>query len=163
MTINRINATLTAADREAVLAAIATIRQKLPFLIDLTSAERNSLTKFGDKSRAFVGKALEVAIQNPSALPRSFNVEEMKNDVQLYEDLQPILMAINKLQDLVEDTLMEAGSEAYSAALAVYSYAKVSGAGDSLEVAADDLGRRFMRKTKSAGSNPAANSSKVSG
>lgn len=161
MTINRINATLTAADRDSVLAAIATIRQKLPFLIDLTSQERSGLVKFGDKSRAFVSKALEVATQNPSALPRSFNVEEMKTDVQLYEDLQPILMAINKLQDLVEDTVMETGSEAYVAALAVYQYVKASGAGDALEVAADDLSRRFARKGGLAQSDTEAKSTKA--
>lgn len=38
-----------------------TIKQKLPFLIDLIAEERKSLPKMGDKSRAFVSKALEVA------------------------------------------------------------------------------------------------------
>jgi hypothetical protein len=33
---NRVSATLGEAERQAVFAAIQTIRQKLPFLIDLT-------------------------------------------------------------------------------------------------------------------------------
>jgi hypothetical protein len=45
--------------------AIATIRQKLPFLVDLTTEDRRTMLKMGDKSRAFVSKALEVATQNP--------------------------------------------------------------------------------------------------
>ena len=85
----------------------------------------------------------------------------MRADVQLFEDLQPVLMAINKLQDLIEDTSILAGSEAYAAALAVYSYVKVGSADDALEVAADDLGRRFVRKASPATSTPAPNPSKV--
>ena len=37
MAINRVSASLSAADRDVVMNAIATIRQKLPFLIDLTA------------------------------------------------------------------------------------------------------------------------------
>jgi len=151
---NRISATLSAPDREAVLTAIATIRQKLPFLIDLNSDERHAMTKLGDKSRAFVSKAVEVAAQNPDVLPRSFNLEEMRRDVQLFEDLQPILLALNQLQDLVDDTVMQVGSEAYAAALAVYTYAKASGTGSALEAAADDLGQRFARKARAAAPKP---------
>jgi hypothetical protein len=39
----------------------------------------------GDKSRAFVSKALEVARQNPDFLPRSFDLDEMKRDVELLD------------------------------------------------------------------------------
>ena len=73
MAENRVNGSLTPADREAVMRAIATIREKLPFLIDLTTEDRRTIVKMGDKSRAFVSKALEVATQNPEFLPRSFD------------------------------------------------------------------------------------------
>jgi hypothetical protein len=71
MSTTPISATLTQADREAVMTAVATIKEKLPFLIDLTADERKALPKMGDKSRAFVTKALEVGTQNPNFLPRS--------------------------------------------------------------------------------------------
>ena len=150
---NKVSATLTDADRDAVLAAVSTIRQKLPFLIDLSNEERRALPRFGDKSRAFVAKALEVATQNRTALPQSFDLEEMRRDIQLFEDLQPILMAFNKLLRLAEDTSKQAGSEAYGAALSVYSYTKVSPGGEALVVAAGDLGRRFVRKSKGSKSD----------
>lgn len=50
MADNRISASLSQPDREAVMRAIATIRKKLPFLIDLTTEERRSLPKLGNKS-----------------------------------------------------------------------------------------------------------------
>lgn len=36
MAENRISASLAPADKEAVMQAIATIKEKLPFLVDLT-------------------------------------------------------------------------------------------------------------------------------
>lgn len=115
---NRISASISEADRQAVFAAVETIREKLPFLIDLTPEQRRSLPKMGDKSRAFVGKALNVAQLNSGYLPRSFSVEEMARDVALIEALQPIMASLTSLYEQVTDTYTEVGSEAYSAALA---------------------------------------------
>ena len=47
MSENRISAQLSNADQTAVLAAINTIRQKLPFLLDLTPEDRRSLPRIG--------------------------------------------------------------------------------------------------------------------
>ena len=110
---NRVSATLTTEDKQAILKAIATIRAKLPFLIDLTPDDRRSLPKMGDKSRAFVKKAAEIAQQNEGILPRAFDLDEMLRDVQLSEDLYPILLALGQLHELLDDTYLTVGSEAY--------------------------------------------------
>ena len=144
---NRISTQLSAADQAAVLAAIKTIRDKLPFLIDLTLEERRSLPRMGDKSRAFVTQALNLAEQNADILPRSFDVSEMRKDVELVQALEPILPALAQLQELFEDTYIAVGSEAYAAALAVYQYAKASGKGAALDNLLDALGQRFARKS----------------
>ncbi|BAY14332.1 hypothetical protein NIES2109_43280 [Nostoc sp. HK-01] len=148
MAENRISANLTAADKDAVMQAIATIKEKLPFLIDLTTEDRRTIVKMGDKSRAFVSKALEVATQNPNFLPRSFDIEEMRRDLALYEALYPVLLSLTQLQELVDDTCMASGSEAYTAALAVYNYAKASGDVAGLDSVIDEMGRRFTRRSK---------------
>ncbi len=148
MTTNQISATLTQTDREAVLAAVATIREKLPFLLDLTAEERRSLPKMGDKSRAFVSKALEVARQNPDFLPRSFDLDEMKRDVELFESLYPVFLALTQLQELVDDTVVAVGSDAYAAALLIYNFAKASGKGSGLDAVADEMSKRFARKSR---------------
>lgn len=145
---NRIDATLTAADQQAVMTAINTIREKLPFLIDLTTDERRELPKMGDKSRAFVSQALDLATQNSDFLPRSFDVAEMRKDVELATSLQTISAALTQLQELVEDTYLAVGSEAYMSALAVYNYARTSGKGSALDNLLDAMGQRFARKTR---------------
>ncbi|KAM3098786.1 hypothetical protein ACKFKG_04785 [Phormidesmis sp. 146-35] len=146
--MNRISTTLTKADRETVMEAIATIKSKLPFLVGLTAEQRQGLPKMGDKSRAFVIKALEVATQNPDFLPRAFDLDEMRRDVELFEAMYPIVVALSQLQTLVDDTTMAAGSEAYAAALQVYGYAKASGQGAGLEGVVGELGQRFHRKPR---------------
>lgn len=148
MSSNRVSASLSLSDRDAVMSAIATIKETLPFLIDLTVEERKALPKMGDKSRAFVSKALEVATQNPDFLPRSFDLEEMRRDVELFESMYPVVMAMMQLQELLDNTYMTVGSEAYAAALSVYNYAKASGQGAGLEVVVDELGQRFARKPR---------------
>lgn len=150
MTVTPISATLGQTDRDAVMDAIATIKAKLPFLIDLSAEERKALPKMGDKSRAFVSKALEVATQNPDFLPRSFDLSEMRKDVQLFEALYPLLLSLTQLQELVDDTCMAVGSEAYASALSVYNYAKASGQGAGLDAVVGEMGQRFARKSRKA-------------
>ena len=71
---NRIDATLPVATRDEILDLIVQIRAKLPFLIDLSPEERQTLPKMGDKSRAFVSGSLQLATQDDSYLPRAFDV-----------------------------------------------------------------------------------------
>lgn len=147
---NRVSATLSNADQQDVLSALNTMRQKMPFLIDLTPGERRTMLRMGDASRAFVSQALEIALQNQDILPRSFDVEEMRKDVELLAALAPIMAALAQLNELVDDTFMEVGGEAYAAALAVYQYARAAGKGAALDSALDTLGQRFARKTRPA-------------
>ena len=143
---NRVSAVLSETDQQAVMAAINTIRQKLPFLIDLSAEDRRSLPKMGERSRGFVSQALEVAAQNEDILPRSFEVAEMRKDVELAAALLPIITALSQLVELIEDTSMAVGSEAYAAALVVYQSARSNGKGAALDAALDTLGQRFARK-----------------
>ncbi|MEH2079796.1 MAG: hypothetical protein V7K89_07205 [Nostoc sp.] len=58
MAVNRISASLAPADKEAVMQAIATIREKLPFLIDLTPEDRRTMLKMGDIATARLVRTL---------------------------------------------------------------------------------------------------------
>ncbi len=148
MSSNKISATLSDEDLAAVMTAIATIKEKLPFLLSLTIEERKALPKMGDKNQPFAHKALEIATQNPNFLPRSFDLDEMRRDVELFEEMYPIIMAITQLQSMIDDTYLTVGSEAYTSALQVYNYAKASGQGSGLEPIVAELGQRFARKPK---------------
>jgi hypothetical protein len=142
---NRVSATILPEDLEAIQAAIATLKEKLPFLLSLTTEESKSLLRLGDKSRAFVAKTLEFASQHPEILPTMFDLQEMEEDLSLFEALYPIQMALTELTEQVTDTMAVAGSEAYAAARLVYSYAKAGNLDGELEPYLEDLGKRFRR------------------
>ena len=80
-----------------VMTALGVIRERLPFLIDLTTAEHVILPKLGDKTQPFVRKAVDIALQHPELLPAGF-LDEMRKDAQLLEGLSPIRLAIDLLQ-----------------------------------------------------------------
>ncbi len=151
MSEQKLSVTMSAAEVEAVMGAIQTIKQKMPFLLALNSDERRALPQPGDRGRAFIGKALEVATQNPSILPGFFSLDELRKDVELSNTLQPILMSLAQLQGMMEDTARVATSEAYSGALNVYSYAKSSGSAAAVGSAVEELGKLFARRGATVG------------
>lgn len=65
MPYQNLSAQMSKEDIEAVKTALATIRQKMPFLITLTTQERRKLFKMGDKSLAFVENSLMAAKKQP--------------------------------------------------------------------------------------------------
>jgi hypothetical protein len=157
MSEQKLSVTMSAADVEAVMQAIQTIKQKMPFLLALNSDARRALPQPGDRGRAFIGKALEVATQNPTILPGFFSLDELRKDVELSQPLQPILLSLSQLQSMIEDTQRVATSEAYTGALNVYSYAKASGSAAALGGAVEELGKLFARRGATAGGKTPSN------
>ncbi|MBD2060560.1 hypothetical protein H6F88_31960 [Oculatella sp. FACHB-28] len=147
MPANRVSVNLSATEQQEVMTAIATIRQKLSFLIPMSPEERRATVRLGDRNRAFTRKALEIAAQNPEFLPHSFDLEEMRHDLELFEALQPMLLALTQLQELIDDTAVAAGGEAYSAALEVYRYAKANGTVAGLDNLVEAMGQRFTQQS----------------
>jgi len=141
---------LTAEDQAAVKAALASLKQKLPFLINLDPADRRSIPRSGGKVQAFIKEALDVAVQNPTVLPVAFDVNEMIGDMQLVAYLSSIQLTLRQLMRQIDDTVMQVGSQAYAAARTVYGSASSRFAGPELEVAANQLGKHFGRKPRTA-------------
>jgi hypothetical protein len=81
---------------------------------------------------------------------RYLSVEEARRDVELFEALNPILQSLTHLRELVEDTQMVAGSEAYAVARVAYNSAKASANGVGLSEVIGDLSQHFTRKTRKA-------------
>lgn len=144
---NRINATMSEADREAVLEVFTTIQTKLPFLVSLTPEERRELPKMGDRSVAFVRKSEEMAQEGAAYLPGAFNAAEFKKDLALYDALLPIYQKAVKLHEMIEDTMMLLGSDLFVAALDHYAAAKRHGSTGGLDELMTVLGQRFTRRS----------------
>jgi len=143
-----------AADITEKLNAINTALAGI-LLFNLTGQDRLELYKLGDKSIAFVEKALEYASNNPALVPSYLDLGEANKDLKLSKDLNNILKQVSTLQRAIEDTAMVAGSEAYDAALVFY--ASVKGASrvnvPGSQSVFEDLQKRYIAKSKKKDQN----------
>ncbi len=104
MPSNRINTHFSAEQRDEAKVALAALAAKLPFLIDLTAEERAAMPRFGDKSRGFISKALDIAEGHEEILPRSFGLDEFRADVEVIENLYAIRHGVETLLGKLNDT-----------------------------------------------------------
>ena len=147
MDLHLISAALSPEDQQAINGAVETFRQKLPFLIDLTTTQRSRMAKAGDKTTAFIRKAVEIANEHPQMFAAAF-LDEMRKDVQLLDTLSPITLAIDTLAKKLDDTTMQLRAEAFAAARTVYTVTKTPFAKAALRTASNELARRYGRNKK---------------
>jgi len=112
-------------DMVAIKEAIATLSTKLvPHLKTLNAQERQELPKMGDKTVAFVQKALEYSQQNKDLVPSFLDLTAMAIDVKAVQTLRELAQGLNPLTDALNDSIILSGSEAYQGALVFYSNVK---------------------------------------
>jgi len=106
----------------------------------------------GDKTLAFVNKALEYANAYPALTPGYLDVAEGQKDYALSRDLYIIFQKINALCRAVEDTMMVSGSEAYEAARIFYKSVQSAASGNVPGSTAilEDLQQRFPGRGKTS-------------
>ncbi len=116
-----ISASLSTADRDAILTKLNEVKTLLPFLINLTGEEKTAIPKMGERSIPFVDKSLGYALSNTNLVPPYLNVAELKKDVELVKNLEPVYQLIEQLASAVDGTYTALGSEAYTASLTFYN------------------------------------------
>jgi len=113
------------SDWGEIKAAIATLQTKLlPNLQTLTAQERIELPKMGDKTVAFVQKALEYGQQNKELVPSFLDMNALAIDVKAVQALRELAQGLNPITDALNDSMTLSGSEAYQGALVFYSNVK---------------------------------------
>ena len=124
MSTNRVSAVLNDADKTAVLEALAQVKEKMPFLINLTGQERKRSRTMGAKSVEYVNLSLQSSKTFGSLIPPSVDVSEFSKDVTLVNQLLEVRMEVDALLEGIDDTMLAAGSDAMRYADLVYSYLK---------------------------------------
>jgi len=121
---NYISAELTQEMINKVTADLADIQNSLPFILKLSPSVKKSLPKLEDARSPFVSKCLFYARKEPKILPPYTDLDELERDLKLFNNLQNIAKEIDRLSDMINDTRIAAGSDAYTAALTIYNSAK---------------------------------------
>jgi len=121
-----------------------------PYMGVITAEERKSLPKMSDKSVAFVNKVVEYTNANPKFIPAMMDAVECKKDYNANQSLLPLYAASQQVGEMMKDTIMLCGHEAYVQALYYYGSVKLAArTGDAeAKTIADDLGKRFPRGKK---------------
>jgi hypothetical protein len=154
MPYHDIDASLSAADIQAIKDAFAVVLNKLPFLVNLTPDERKSITKTGPDSLSFVQNALSGALANPDIFPASFSTAAFKKDVDLLAVLSELGTMADSVASQIDDTRLAVGGEAMQQGMQVYNYVKTAAkTTPGLKPLADQLGQRFQ---KTSGQTPPA-------
>jgi hypothetical protein len=149
MSYQNIDATLSTADLQAVKDAFATIRAKLPFLVNLTADERKSTFKAGPNSLSFVQNTLSAAEGYSQIIPPSFDVPAFKRDVELFALLTELTILAESLFSQIDDTRLAVGGEAMQQGSQVYKLAQAAeDTVPGLKPVVAQLAERFQRANK---------------
>jgi hypothetical protein len=149
MSYQNIDATLSAADQQAVKDAFATIRAKLPFLVNLTADERKSTFKAGPNSLSFVQNTLSAAEGYSQIIPPSFDVPAFKRDVELFALLTELTTLAESLFSQIDDTRLAVGGEAMQQGSQVYKLAQAAqDTVPGLKPVVAQMAERFQRASK---------------
>jgi hypothetical protein len=163
---NRISFDMSEEDSKEVMAALQVLRDKLvPHLVDLGPEERRQLPKMGERTVTFVEKALDYARKHPELMPGFIDLTEWERDWAGVQRLLAVQRPLAPVLDMLDDSVLLCGSEAYLQALAHYqalkSAAKLNVPGAA--TMADDLALRFpgtTRGPRAGAAKPAAGAPK---
>jgi hypothetical protein len=144
---------LTSLDNDAIRTALRTLNQALlPNLVTLTPETRKNLAKIGDRSLPFVNKTADYVKTKPEFMPPFVSAEDMQKALASMELLTEYNRIVDQLNQQLGDTLILAGNQAYTAALAYYNSVKMAVKLNQPGAALiyDDLSQRFPQRTSKA-------------
>ncbi|QQS27676.1 MAG: hypothetical protein IPM47_12375 [Sphingobacteriales bacterium] len=100
------------------------LKSRLPFVINLTPAEKSGYLRLGGKAMMFVRKSLQFYTDNPALQTGYVSLTEWKNDWETMERLEMLLLQVNVLQEALQDTVTALKMENMSSALSFYNILK---------------------------------------
>jgi hypothetical protein len=143
---NLISVEISPEDLAKVNTALEMINSVLkPVLKTLSPEDRLQLPKMGDKTLAFVQKAVDYSITYPQFMPPFTDGAEFKKDLAAVNTLNQIFRPLLNLTQMLDDSILMAGSDAYIAALSYYNTVKQATKvnANNAKTIYDDLSRRF--------------------
>ena len=152
---NLVSLEFSAAQLEAVDAALAVLEENLAELVTLTAVQRRKALKMGDGSEVFCRQTELVLRQNVGMVPADFELAELQQDIATLDALRPRLQRLRTLTDRADDTELALGSDIMSASYDGYALAKVGGKGTALETLKNAMQTRLSRKPR-GGDKPEA-------
>lgn len=141
---NLVNRHLTAEEWTLADAGIAQAGEALaPMLVPVSATTKKVMVKMGDGSEAFCRQAYRIMLENLALMPRGFDIEEMRRDLDAHDALNVRITTLTRLLEKARNAEMALGSDVMVAALEGYAVLKAVGKGEGVDELKKLLGRRF--------------------
>jgi hypothetical protein len=145
---NRISEVFSEADVKDVLAAVAVIQQKMPWLITLSPDESRGLRNLGFDGVAFAQAGLEAVRANIDFTRRGFDLAEYEKDLALLEQLSRVRGPLVALTQAVVQTHQLTGADVMVAADDIYEdLTKDDGETAAVQAPRKQMSKRYAHRT----------------
>ena len=136
-----------------VLEHIASIKNLMPFLTNLTPGEKMALPKVNDKRKPFVEKALYYAKTNRELFPVGIDIETMDKNMVVFKRTGTVNRELSKLAEMVSDTHIFRGVSIYKTANNIYKATDLARQTDipGVDSIYNDLAKHYRRDKNNEG------------
>ena len=149
---NLISATFSEEDEAKAMELLAQLKALFPFGIKLSDDQKKHLPHLDDGRIPFADKGLFYGGQQPLIVPPYTDLGEFKKDIDFVKATRRVGAELLSFTEMVTDTRIAAGSDAYQAALSIYNSAK--GAAKQgvpgTQTIVDEMGKLFEGQGKTA-------------
>jgi len=119
-----ISSVLSTETIEQIIQRVKEIETLMPFMVNLTPAERMSIPKLGRKSAQFVESAMGYSEKFPDLVPNFLNMSSGKKKLEVVKFLYEVMEVLNPLWEKINDTYCAVGAEAHAQARIFYRSVK---------------------------------------
>lgn len=117
------------------------------FTVSLTESERRSGRSVAEGREGYVREVYRVGNEFPNSLPRSFDITRFEQKLQLFDQWKSLLVTLEKLAEMADDTVLQLGIELMEDVDIVYpvlqTMRKTDPNLDRAMQALDDYNKRF--------------------
>jgi hypothetical protein len=143
-----ISADIAQALADELVADIAALRAKqAAFLVALSADDKAHILKMGTGNMALEGVIRTAATENPGQLSADFPLAKWDQDRAFAGIYRTVVAAIQKLTSDMEDTLLAADSDAWTAATEAYGDLKANAVGPAIDQARALMRQRHGQRT----------------
>ena len=143
---NILSIAIPPAELQAIKDTIDLLDTQLePYLISLTPKQRQAIPMLTEKTVAYLEKIQAYIKSSPEFVPVYLNVDDFCIDLESFIVLQGLFRKLAKIESGLDDTIMQAGKEAYNQSLGYYNSVKQAAAMNIVNAKGiyEDLFKRF--------------------
>lgn len=152
---NYISHVFSAEDQQKATDLFNQLLALFGFCINLSTDQRSELPKLSDGRLPFTEKAIDIGNQESQIVAPYISLDEFKKDIDLFKVMGPFEILAGKLFELISDTRMAAGTDAYAAARSIYTSAQNAEKNGvpGMKLIVDELGVLFKGQGNTRGNS----------